>query len=290
MRVVAVGRFDGVHLGHRALLESARKLAERRELRLTAYTFPATPPALLTTEAKESLLARLADEVLVVGWNAVHNMDAEAFLRRELAGRLAARALVMGTNHRFGTGRQGDPELARRLAPELGMEVQVVPALELAGGPVSARRIRELLRSGQVAQARGLLGRPPILWGTPVSGAGVGRELGWPTINLQLSPEILLPAYGVYVAWAQHTAGRAPALFYLGSRPTFPGLSSSAELHLLQQPAHPPGDLVEVHLLSYLRGDHRFPDVESLKEQIRRDADLANDELSRSAAPASVLI
>ncbi len=272
------------------LLARSRQLAQRLGLTLTAYTFPATAPALLPTAAKRALLQRLADTVLVADWDDLREVDAETFLRRELAGRLDARAVVMGADHRFGKNRGGDAQLARRLAPELTLKVEVVPPLEVGGAPVSARRVRELLHAGRVADAATLLGRPPALWGTPVRGAGLGRDLGYPTLNLHIEEELLLPAHGVYAAWGHHAAGEGPGLFYLGDRPTFPGLSLSAELHLLEPPAATVERLVEVHLLAYLRGDERFADSETLKEQIRRDIGAARRVLARAPVPVPVLV
>ncbi len=289
LRVVAVGRFDGVHLGHQALLAAGRELAERHRLLLSVYTFPSSPPALLPTPAKERLLRRVADEVVLTGWHEIRDLDPEDFLRRELAGRLQARAVVMGADHRFGRDRGGDPELAHRLAPELGVEVLVVPALEIAGLPVRARRVRELVRAGKVTQASALLGRPPTLWGTPTTGVGLARGLGYPTINIEPMPELVLPAHGVYAAWMFYPAGSAPALFYIGERPTFPELPASAELHLLTSPPAPPGGLLEVHLLAHLRRDERFSNPDSLKEQIRRDVKLAEERLARAEVPVPIL-
>jgi len=289
VRVVAVGRFDGVHVGHQALLERARCLADQLDIPLLAYTFPSGPPALLTTKAKERLLLRSADEVCVVKWEQVRSLSPEAFLRQELVGRLEARGLVMGQDHRFGHGARGTPELARSLAPELGLTVDVVPPMVHGGAPVSARRIRQLLRAGGVREAVALLGRPPLLWGSPIRGAGRARELGYPTINLQLQQELLQPAPGVYTAWMQYHGG-TPALFYLGDRPTFPELPFSAELHLLKRPPSELRGMLEVHLLAYLREDQRFVDTASLKSQIARDVRAARQQLSASPPPEPVLV
>jgi len=254
-----------------------------------AYTFPSAAPALLTTKAKERLLLRSADEVYIAGWEDVRTLSAESFLRRELVGRWGATGLVMGQNHRFGHGAGGSPDLARNLASELGLTVEVVPPVEKGGAPVGARRIRRLLRAGRVQEAAGLLGRPPLLWGTPIQGARRARQLGYPTINLQLRSELELPAPGVYTAW-MHAFGSTPAVFYLGDRPTFPELPFSAELHLLQPPSLTPQGLIEVHLLEFLREDKRFADTASLQAQIGCDVRTAQKRLVHASPPEPVLV
>lgn len=289
MRVVAVGRFDGVHLGHRHLLAQARALAQARRGSLLAYTFPPEPPALLPLAAKVRLLAALADEVEVVPWERVRDLGAEEFLREEIGGRLGGRALVMGPDHRFGRGREAGPEQARALGERLGLEVLVVEPLRLEGEVVSARRIRELLARGEVERAARLLGRPPALLGRVVPGAGLARRLGFPTLNLALDPVLLRPADGVYLAWAFWPGGGGPGLFYQGKRPTFPGLPPSAEVHLF---APPPAGVaeVEVHLLAFLRPDQAFPTPEALAQQIARDAARAQALLAEVEPPRSLLL
>lgn len=284
MRVIAVGRFDGVHLGHRHLLGQARAWAHARGCSLLAYTFPPEPPALLPLPAKVRLLGEEADEVEVVPWERVRDLGAEEFLREEIQGRLKGCALVMGPDHRFGRGREAGPAQARELGEKLGLAVVVVEALQVDGRVVSARRIRELIGQGEVDEAARLLGRPPTLWGRVVPGVGLARRLGFPTLNLALDPLLVRPADGVYLAWSFWPGGGAPGLFYHGKRPTFPGLPPSAEVHLFSPP---PPDLaeVEVHLLARLRPDQVFPSPEALARQIERDVAQARALLADRGPP-----
>lgn len=288
MRVIVVGRFDGVHLGHGHLLSQARALAQARGCPLLAYTFPPEPPALLTLSLKVRLLRDWADEVEVVPLARVQELEAAEFLRTEIRGRLRGCALVMGPDHRFGRGRQAGPEQARKLGDELGLEVLVVEPLQLDGEVVSARRIRELLAQGEVDRAARFLGRPPVLVGRVVPGVGLARRLGFPTLNLELEPVLVRPADGVYVAWAFWPGGHSPGLFYHGKRPTFPTLPPSTEVHLFSPP--PPALAgVEVHLLARLRPDQTFPSPQALVHQVEQDVEKARALLSGLTPPRPLL-
>lgn len=289
MRVVVVGRFDGVHLGHRHLLREARRIAEDQGCSLLAYTFPPQPPALLPLALKERLLRELADEVEVVPWERVRDLRAEEFLREEVVKRLGGCAIVMGPGHRFGWGREADHNMARELGERLGLSVHVVEPFLVDGEAVSARRIREFLLQGEVERAMRFLGRPPVLLGRPVPGAGLARKLGFPTLNLGLDPVLLRPRDGVYLAWAFWPGGGGPGLFYHGKRPTFPGLPPSTELHLFSPPPPALEQQVEVHLLAFLRPDQAFPSPAALAERIAEDVARARELLSRMAPPKPLL-
>lgn len=289
-RVVAVGRFDGVHRGHQHLFAQAQVLAHERGWSSLAYTFPPRPPALLPLGAKVRLLGGLVDEVEVVDPQRVCELSAQEFLAREVVRRLSGRALVMGPDHRFGRGREGTPALARRLGKDLDLEVHVVPPFTVEGEVVSSRRIREFLGAGKVVEAAALLGRPPALFGHPIPGAGIARTLGFPTLNLELDPVLLRPRDGVYLAWAFWAGGGGPGLFYLGQRPTFPDLPPSVELHLLVPPPRIPPSALEVHLLRFVRADQRFSSAKALVERVAQDIAEAEELLPSLSPPRPILI
>lgn len=286
-RLVAVGRFDGVHRGHQFLLGEARRRAP--DLSLAAYTFPPRGPSLLTRDAKERLLRNHADEVLVVPWERVQDLTPEEFLGDELVARLGASGVAVGPDHRFGRGRAGDLATLRRLAPVLGLAVHVIEPLRLGGQAVSAGRIRELTAAGDVEGAASLLGRPAWLAGTPTPGTGLARRLGYPTVNLDLFPELVRPRPGVYAAWAQWPEGEDKALFYIGNRPTFPGMPPSAEVHLFTPPRGEVRGPVEVHLVRFIRPDQRFADERALVQQIGCDRARGESMVERTAAPHRLL-
>lgn len=284
-RVVVVGRFDGVHTGHQHLLREARRAGDT----VVAYTFPPRGPSLLTLEAKVHLLRDHADEVEVVPWERVETLTPEAFVREEIVGRLGATAVALGPDHRFGRDRAGDVAALKHLGPELGLAVHVVPPLCQDGAAVSSGRIRDLLREGEVGRAARLLGRPPWITGEPIPGAHLAHQLGYPTVNLRLAAELVRPRAGVYAAWAHFPDGEGPALFYVGNRPTFPDLPPSAEVHLLTPPRGEVRGPVEVHLLSFIRPDERFPTPQALALQIAKDIASGQKILGQSLAPRRLL-
>ncbi len=287
-RIAAVGKFDGVHLGHRALLREGRGWARDTRLSFLVLTFAPQGDAILPLSVKIRLLREFADEVEVLRFEDVKDIPAPDFLGL-LGERFGVRGLIMGPGHRFGRGRSGDPDRARSWGRGRGIEVRVVPPFLCQGRPVSARHIREHLRRGEVREARLLLGRYPSLFGERTSGVGLGRELGHPTVNLDLAPGVLRPRPGVYLAWAFWRGGDAPGLFYLGERPTFPDLPPTAEIHLFSAPRPEPTGGVEVQLLAFLRGDRRFPTADALRDQIARDVSRGKALLSGFLPPAPLL-
>lgn len=288
-RVLAVGRFDGVHLGHQHLLSFAKKVSTERGWSFLVYTFPPEFPALLTLPAKVRVLQAFADEVEVADWERIRELSAEEFLKEEVVKRLRGRVLVMGPDHRFGKNRSGDPLLAQKIGKDLGLEVYVLPPFSLGGEIVSSSRIRELVSLGEVEKAREFLGRPPVLFGHPQKGAGLAKTLGFPTINLALDPVLIRPRDGVYLAWAFWPEGGGPGLFYHGKRPTFPDLPPSAELHLLCEPPASLPEALEVHLLRFIRPDMRFSSPEALVEQVKKDINETHRALAQIVPPRPIL-
>ncbi len=290
MRVVAVGRFDGVHRGHRHLLAAARKLAKELGVSSCAYTFPPKGEALLPLAAKRRLLAELCDEVIVRPWEEVRHLTPEEFVEGELKGRVSAVGVVLGPDHRFGRGAAGDAELLSKLGSRLGLTVLVVTPLLEDGEPISSRRIRALIKEGRVEEAARLLGRPHLTVGQRVRGAGLAKELGYPTVNLELWPGLVEPRAGVYAAWAHWRGGNGPGLFYRGARGTFSELPPSTELHLLSPPRPEPEGPVEVWLASFLRPDRTFPSERELVAAIQRDVAKARGILARLSPPQPLVV
>ena len=290
MRVIVVGRFDGVHRGHQALLSQGRELARKEGLSLCAYTFPPKGEALLPLPAKLRLLEELCDEVIVRPWERVEGLSPEEFVRAELVEGLAASWLVCGPNHRFGKGAAGDVALLQALAGRYGLSVQVVQPLTAGGELISSRRIRGLVREGRVGEAAALLGRPHVLFGRRIPGAGLGSGLGFPTVNLSPWPGLVAPRPGVYAAWAQWEAGGGPALFYRGSRPTFPHLPPSWELHFLSPPQPEPQGELEVALLSFIRPEARFASPQELTAAMEEDLAQARRLLSHISPPPRLVV
>jgi len=271
-KVVAIGSFDGVHLGHRHLLARARQLAEERGWPLLVYTFD--PPTKVfvrgvgmlstLTEKLELLEEQGVDVTLAVPFNETFAArDKEEFLQdlREIG----AAQIVVGTDFGFGRGRSGRPTDLEAVAPTL-----TVPLLELAGEPVKSTRIRELLEKGDVEAARHLLGRPYSARGLVMRGDGIGARLGFPTANVEPAANKVLPR-GVFAARAASDAGEYPAVVNVGVRPTIGGGDLRFEAHLLGFNGDLYGHELQVTFLKKLRDEKRFSNQEELREQIARD-------------------
>lgn len=296
-RAVTVGVFDGVHLGHRALLqrlrdESAAGLAptvltfDRHPLSVVA---PERTPERLTTDDCRLELLRQAGAAAVVALPFDAELAAltpEAFVRDVLRGRLQARVAVVSSAFRFGAGGRGDSAALQRLGREFGLEVRDVPPLMLDGRRVSSTRIRQALKAGDVERTARLLGRHHVIDGVVERGAGRGRDLGFPTANLG-GLEVLAPSEGIYAAWARWDDELRAAAVFIGRRRTFEG-DRTVEAHLLDTDAELYGARLTLGFVCRLRDDRRFAGAQELSVQIARDVQAARAALAPllSAIPA----
>ncbi len=287
---VALGVFDGVHLGHRAILGTAVTRARTAGLAALACTFdrhpaevlqPGRTPALITTlEERLELIGETGvDATVVLAFTAdLAAIEAEAFVKDVLLGRLQAREIVVGFNHRFGRGARGDARLLDGLAGRLGYRAHVVAPLTVDGVPVSSSEVRATLGRGDVAAAARLLGRPWAITGRVTAGAGRGRSLGFPTANIEPDRPLLVPR-GVYGGRVEVAGRRHPAVVNIGVRPTFGETTLAVEAHLLDFS----GDLytrtLRLEFIERLRDEMRFPSVDELKAQIGRDIAAARGRL-----------
>jgi riboflavin kinase/FMN adenylyltransferase len=283
---LALGVFDGLHLGHRKVIDTAVNWARRRPLAAGVLTFDPHPDAIInpsgapglltTTEEKLALLREFEVSIAVVAGfdRALADMPAERFVRDVLVSRLRTRRVVVGEDWRFGAGGAGSSEVLRALGSELGFGVSVVPPVSVSGREVSSTRIRQLLLRGRLEAANELLGRPYGVAGRVVAGAGRGRNLGFPTANLDVPATKLIPADGVYACLAGLRKMR-PAVAYVGTRPTFEEAGDRrVEVHLLERPRRGDlhGGLLRVKMIARLRGDREFASAEALAAQMERDS------------------
>jgi riboflavin kinase/FMN adenylyltransferase len=280
---VAVGNFDGVHRGHQALVAAAVARSRATGGAAVVLTFdphparvlrPQEAPAALTTLAqKEELVAALGiDRLVVVEFDTrLAALSPEAFAREVLQQALGARHVVVGESFRFGRAREGDPRRLEALGASLGFAVEVVPPLLEGGRAISSSRVREALESGDVGEARTLLGRDYFVDGEVVRGDGRGRTIGVPTANLAPEEQIL-PANGVYAARCRTGAGAwHAAAVNVGERPTFGGGRVRLEAHLLDFEGDLYGARLRMAFHERLRGEQRFDGKDALVAQIRRD-------------------
>jgi len=284
---VTVGTFDGVHRGHRAVLEEIVRRARAAERASLLVTFDPHPleivapehaPRLLTTPGEKRLLWPLfgLDYVHVLPFTeALRGMPPEAFVRRILVERMRVGELVIGYDHGFGKDRAGDVEMLRRLGEELDFDVDVVGPVELAGEerPVSSTEIREAVERGDFAAAEDGLGRPYDALGVVVRGAGRGRAMGFPTANLELDhARKCLPPAGVYAVRVEIGGTWHGGMANLGPRPTFGEEVSRLEVHLLEWDHGPLyGAPVRAGFVARLRDVRRFSGPDELAEQLTRD-------------------
>jgi riboflavin kinase/FMN adenylyltransferase len=286
---VTIGAYDGVHLGHRHLLSRMRARADAEGLSTAVVTFdrhpatvvrPESAPLLLTDlDQKLDLLAACRiDTTLVVPFDRERaDETAEEFVEEILVGALGARWVVVGEDFHFGHGRKGTVSLLRELGAVHGFEVEGVGLSGAGGDVISSTRIRQLVAAGDVSKAAALLGRPHEVRGPVVRGDGRGRsELGFPTANVAVPPEVALPAVGVYAGTFTHPRGEVHrAAVSVGRRPTFYDEADErpplVEAYLLDFDADLYGEVARVGFLERLRDEERFDRVEDLVAQMHRD-------------------
>ena len=268
-RHVAIGTFDGVHIGHRAVIEGADTVLTFDPHPLEVLHPAAAPKLLMPFGVKRDVLDGIGvEEMVVIGFNREFTeITAEQFIEDILIGRLGAEAVSVGENFRFGSKAKGTPEM---LAGRSEFETRIVPLVEQAGETVSSTRIRALVAAGDMAAARDCLGVPFMVEGTVVAGDQRGRELGYPTANIVPDDRLANPGHGVYAAFANGLA----AAVNIGIRPTFEtGRGVLIETYILDQDVDLYGKVLRVAFVERLRGERKFDSVEGLISQMDLDVE-----------------
>ena len=288
-----IGTFDGIHRGHQALLRPLIAGARQAGAASVLVTFDPHPrcvvdpnhcPAYLTTLEEKRVILELMglDRLIVIPFTAaVSALSPAAFMKRLTRG-MELRHLITGEDFRFGQARRGDPAFLRRLGEREGFTVEVAPSLRRGKEVISSSRIRRLLLLGQMRAAAQLLGRDYLFRSTVEHGDRRGRELGYPTANLRLPPNKLVPANGVYAARVEIDGHSWPGALSAGYRPTFGGHNLTVEVFIIDFD----GDLYDrpltVSFVQRLRGEKRFASVAGLVAQMARDVENAKRILGRS--------
>jgi len=284
---ITVGTFDGLHLAHRYILAELKRGAAERGCQAGVVTFDPSPqvvvhqefPYILTPlEEKVERLAELGlDFVYLLRFDAeLRATPAEVFLERVVIEPLRPSLMVEGFDHRFGSDRTGDAALLAALKGKYHFDLTVLPEFRFHGAAVNSTRIRERLLMGAVRQAGVLLGSPYRIRGRVVPGRGVGRNLGYPTLNLELpDKEKLVPAPGVYAVRVRLDERELRGVMNIGFRPTFEGGNQTLEVHVLDFHEHVYDRMVTVEFVERLRPETKFGSVEELKRQIAADIGLA---------------
>lgn len=282
--VVAIGNFDGLHLGHRAILASVKEHARNLGARSALVTFdrhpmeflsPASAPCKLTTlEKKLELVGEIkVDYACVLTFDEVFaSQEPEVFVEEVLAGCLHARSVVVGKNFRFGHDRRGDFALLKRLGLSIGFEAIALELVKSGSVAISSTRIRNAIREGEITWAAHALGRDHSIVGTVERGRGRGRSMGFPTANVIPDGNVCLPAEGVYAGWVLVDGNRHITAINVGRRPTF-GRDQDliVEAHILDFENDLYGEQIEIGFRAHLRGEHRFSSAEELSAQVKTD-------------------
>lgn len=285
-RVIALGFFDGVHLGHGALLRRAAEAAKKRGCESAVFTFDRPPKEVITgipcplinsPEDRAELVRRLygIDEMIMVPFDdEMRTTPWDRFVTDILVGRYGAVHLVAGHDHHFGHRNQGSPELLKEKCAELGLGCDIIPAVTLNGVTVSSTHIRKLLEEGDVETARAFLGHPHVLTQTVGHGRQLGRTIGIPTANLVAPPHVLLPKRGVYSAKITLPDGRAfGGVTNVGVRPTVNnGQDVTVEPWILDFDGDLYGQAIRVEFFRRLRDERKFESLDALRSQIETDA------------------
>ncbi|MCB0793519.1 MAG: bifunctional riboflavin kinase/FAD synthetase [Flavobacteriales bacterium] len=296
--VVTTGTFDGVHRGHRVILERLVQLARKEDGESVLFTFHPHPrmvlfPSdhgvqLLNTQKEKAHLLEAAgiDHLLVVPFSrAFSRMKAEEYVRDVLVDGLRIHAMVIGYDHRFGRNREGDIALLRSAGKHYGFKVEEIPAQEIDHVKVSSTKVRQALEQGDVDVAQAYLGYPYALEGVVVRGEMIGRTLGYPTANINLMDTLkLVPANGVYAVDVQWKDGTFGGMLNIGTRPTIRNGANerTIEVHVFDMDADLYGETLTVRFHDRIRDEHRFGDQHALREQLSKDAERARKLLKRA--------
>jgi riboflavin kinase/FMN adenylyltransferase len=298
--VVAVGVFDGVHRGHLRILDTAVELARNNGVALSVVTFEPHPdavlgktqprPPLTPVGEKRELLSRAgAERVEILHFDRqMAGMEPESFVRRYLIEPLGMTHLVAGVDFALGKNRVGDMSYLRELGKRVGFGVEAVPLLQDPDGPVSSTRIREFLSKGSVADVARLLGRLYRIEAQVVTGRGLGRELGFPTANLELLEHQALPGDGIYAVWVQPTNGDChQGALSIGIRPAVGGGPRTVEVHVLDYQGELYGNSLTVDFVEWIREERNFPDLQALSRAIAADVESTREILARDRPRAT---
>jgi riboflavin kinase/FMN adenylyltransferase len=297
--ILTMGKFDGLHLGHQALIGTVVEHARRHGFASAVLTWEPHPNLVTRPNQELLLLSSRTEKVAQIGalnpdWLIIAPFTKETMATsaeqymRQICIALPLREIWVGEDFAMGRGRTGDVSALIGIGAELGFAVGTIKPVIIDGEPVSASRVRRLLADGRVADAITLLGRPYSMRAPIVEGDKRGRTIGFPTANLQLEAGHALPAYGVYACFVTLPDGsRHPAVTNIGVRPTFGSLRPTVEAHLLDWSGDLYGQVISVEFLHRLRGEQKFSGIDALKAQIAHDAAQARELLHRIANASS---
>ncbi len=281
--IITVGAFDGIHAGHRMILERLISEGRTQNLKSILFTFEPHPKKVLFPEKKHKLLTIKEEKIHLLKDFALDyvvfypftpgfsRMTGEEFLVF-LKEKYRLKKLLLGYNHSFGSDRLQDDKFIKQLGNKLGFAVERLPRVTVDGIPVSSTIIKQRIEAYDILTANKLLAHPYLLFGRVVEGSKFGRKIGFPTANLAvLSEDKLIPPEGVYLVEVEWGTKRKFGVMNIGRRPTVDGRKRTLEVHILDFSGDIYGEIIHVYFLSFLRKEKNFQDVENLKKQIEKD-------------------
>ncbi len=282
--IVTMGAFDGIHLGHRSILEEVVTEGQRLGLSPTLFTLWPHPKKILNPTSKLELLNSFEEKIELlksIGIEQIYVQDftyefsqlsAHEFIEKTLVKRLNANRIIIGYDHKFGRNRAGDTTLLHSLSLDFGFSVAEIKEQQILNNTISSTNIRSYLRSGDIISANKMLGYQYSLDGIVIRGDQIGRSIGFPTANLEITePHKLLPKHGVYVVDVKVNNNKYRGMLNLGYRPTVSGESLRLEVHILNFNQDIYGTSIRVNLLDRLRDETKFDSISELKTQLCSD-------------------
>lgn len=287
-RAIALGTFDGIHRGHRRILEAMKQTAEELSLQRAVYTFSnhpleafgIAPKRLMTDEERLHVLGQYG-EVMAEKFDAKLASTAPEDFARRMAEEYGMAAAVAGFNFTFGSKGLGNMESLREYGAKYGFEVREIPPLEYENEPISSTRIRTAIEDGDVSAASSMLGRSYSVTGPVIANKGIGRRIGFPTANVKADDCMVLPKSGVYACCVLIDDKRYGAAANVGCNPTVHGETVTIEPHILNFNEGIYGKIITVEFVEFLREEIKFPSVEELSAQIGRDAEKTAEILNK---------
>lgn len=286
--IVTMGAFDGIHKGHKAILERVITEGKRLNLSPTLFTLwphpkkilkQSSPLELLNSldEKKEFLSAMGIEQLYIQEFSPnFSQLPAEDFIKDILVGRLQAKKVIIGYDHKFGQGRKGNIQVLRQAGSELGFEVEEITEQQIQKNTISSTQVRDYISNGNILQANEMLGYSYPISGKVIHGDQIGRSIGFPTANLQvLEPDKLLPKHGAYIVSVLIGNQSFRGMLNLGYRPTVDGQSLRIEVHIFDFNKDLYGQNIKVELLDHLRDETKFESIDQLKAQLYTDKEEA---------------
>lgn len=281
---VAVGCFDGIHIGHQKIISDMCSYAKQNNLVSTVFTFPNSPAALLRNAPQRALINQSdkmnflesigVQKCFSIDFLTIKNTSAEDYIKNTLLENLNAKAIFCGFNYRFGKKAQGNSDFLHDICDKFNVETFISSPICYGGSVVSSSRIRTLIEDGEIHTANKLLCKPFSVEQTIVEGKHNGRTVGIPTINQNLPAEFVTPRFGVYASFVYINGKRYEAITNVGTRPTVAGVNKNVETHILGNlNCNLYGKSVRTELLYFIRDERKFVDLKELSKQIKHDID-----------------